>query len=425
MSKKITALLTVLLFPALAMFTVSAATPSISTPDCGMRGMTLPVTILSDGRPVQGADVYFVLNSGTPVHGQTDTDGRVNYKPLLTGRLNITAIYGGISTSKEIPIYEPAYGVNLTVVGDSRKTVAPGEDATYLLRVINTGNVTDTINLTIDGPGSLNTTSTSLRLEPGAGAGRYLLLTVSGLTTAGTYTTAITATSTSDSSVSESVSVTTVVSSGGGGYHGGGGGGPSPSTNIPVDPDTGDVTSTTTLSTDGAELIIPAGTIVKDATGNPLSSSITIIPLSSTAASFGAIAAFELAPGGTTFNPPIDLVISYDPADIPEGLSESDLVIRVWDGTGWSTLETSVDTTTHTATAKISHFSIFALFAKAQAASSPSATVTPTTQAPTPSPAGTPSSEPEKKIPWALVIISVIIILIIAGGVYYIYTRRR
>lgn len=420
MSKKITALLTVLLFPALTMFTVSAATPSISTPDCGMRGMTLTVTILSDGGPVQGADVYFVLNSGTPVHGQTDTDGKVNYKPLLTGRLNITAIYGGISTSKEIPIYEPAYGIDLTVIGKSTKTVAPGEDATYLLRVTNTGNVTDTINLTIDGPGSLNTTSTSLRLEPGAGAGRYLLLTVSGLTTAGTYTTAITATSTS--SISESVRVTTVVSAGGGGgYHGGGGGGPSPSTNIPVDTETGNVTSTTTLSTDGAKLIIPAGTIVKDAAGNPLSSSITIIPLPSTAASFGAIAAFELAPDGTTFSPPIDLLISYDPADIPEGLSESDLVIRVWDGTGWSTLETSVDTTTHTATAKISHFSIFALFAKAQAASSPPATVTPTE--PTPSPAGTPASEPER-IPWAL-IIGVIIILIIAGGVYYIYMRRR
>ena len=169
MSKKITALLAVLLFPALAMFTVSAATPSISTPDCGMRGMTLTVTILSDGRPVQGADVYFVLNSGTPVHGQTDTDGKVNYKPLLTGTLNITAIYGGISTSKEIPIYEPAYGIDLTVIDKSTKTMAPGEDATYLLRVINTGNVTDTIELTIDGPGSLNTTS--LQLEPGAGAG--------------------------------------------------------------------------------------------------------------------------------------------------------------------------------------------------------------------------------------------------------------
>ena len=212
---RIVTIILVFLLLFLPVTAVLADTLSIDAPVYGISGETLTVTVRSDGVPLEGADVYFILNDGTPVHTRTDGSGEAVYKPLLPGMLRITTIYGGEDTGIEIPIYEPAYGVNLTVVGDSTKTVAPGEDATYLLRVTNTGNVTDTIKLTIDGPGSLNTTS--LQLEPGASG--YVLLTVSG--PSGTYTTAITATSTS--SISESVRITTVVSSGGGGYHGGGG----------------------------------------------------------------------------------------------------------------------------------------------------------------------------------------------------------
>ncbi|NVM23691.1 MAG: right-handed parallel beta-helix repeat-containing protein, partial [Desulfobacterales bacterium] len=56
-----------------------------------------------------------------------------------------------------------------------------------------------------------------------------------------------------------------------------GGGRRVPPINVPVDPATGAVTSNTTLTVDGATLRIPEGTIIKDAEGNPLSTSIIML----------------------------------------------------------------------------------------------------------------------------------------------------
>jgi methanogen extracellular protein (TIGR04279 family) len=205
---------------------------------------------------------------------------------------------------------------------------------------------------------------------------------------------------------------------------GGGGGGSAPSApaiNVPIDSATGKITSTTSLTTEGATLTIPEGTIVKDASGNPLSTPIMMLHTPTTAENIGAITAYELGPSGTTFNPPIDLVISYDPADIPEGFSESDIVIKMWDGTGWNTLETFVDTTAHTATAKVSHFSIFALFAEVKAAPSPPVTVTATPTATTmPTPTETPSPSKLRNL------IPIVGIVMLALGIIlaYFYIKR-
>jgi len=40
---------------------------------------------------------------------------------------------------------------------------------------------------------------------------------------------------------------------------------------------------------------------------------------------------YELEPSGATFDPPITVTFDYDPADIPEGISEEDLVISRWE----------------------------------------------------------------------------------------------
>jgi len=167
---------------------------------------------------------------------------------------------------------------------------------------------------------------------------------------------------------------------GGGAYH------PSVTTNVPVDSE-GKVTATTPLTTDKATLTIPAGIIVKDAAGKPLSTSITMASTPTTAEKIGAIAAYNFGPSGTTFSEPIDLVIEYDPADVPAG---AELAIKMYDGTKWVDLPTTVDTVAHTATAKVSHFSIFALFA---AAAAPTATPT---AAPTaiPTAAAAPTAAP-------------------------------
>ena len=101
-----------------------------------------------------------------------------------------------------------------------------------------------------------------------------------------------------------------------------------PPMNVPVDPTTGTVTSTTTLTVEKATLTFPKGTIVKDAEGNPLATSITTLHSPTTAEKVGAIKAYDFGPSGTTFAPSIDLVIEYDPADIPAGFSEEDLVVN-------------------------------------------------------------------------------------------------
>ncbi|GAI59964.1 unnamed protein product [marine sediment metagenome] len=205
----------------------------------------------------------------------------------------------------------------------------------------------------------------------------------------------------------------------------GGDGVAAPKMNVPVDPVTGAVTSTTTLSADGATLTIPEGTIVKDEEGNILSTPIFMLHTPTTAESVGAIAAFEFGPGGITFEPPIDLVIEYDPADIPEGFSESDLVIRMWDDTAseWIDLETTVDTTAHTATAKVSHFTIFALFAAAPVAPPPTPTPTPS---PTATPTPTPAPTPIKEFPLIpIVVIVAIVVAAILASLALAYAMRR
>ncbi len=195
-----------------------------------------------------------------------------------------------------------------------------------------------------------------------------------------------------------------------------------PVMNVPVDPVTSAVTSTTTLTVEKATLRIPEGTIIKDAEGNPLATSITMLHIPTTAERVGAVTAYEFGPSGTTFEPPIDLVIAYDPADIPAGFSETDLVIRMWDGTAWIDLDTTVDTVAHTATTKVSHFTIFALFAALPIAPPP----TPT---PTPPPVVTPTPTPPvvvpPKIPWALIIGIIIAVIAVAAVAYYFYTKKK
>ena len=164
-----------------------------------------------------------------------------------------------------------------------------------------------------------------------------------------------------------------------------------PPMNVPVDPTTGTVTSTTTLTVEKATLTFPKGTIVKDAEGNPLATSITTLHSPTTAEKVGAIKAYDFGPSGTTFAPSIDLVIEYDPADIPAGFSEEDLVVKMYDGTAKARidLDMTVDTVAHTATAKVSHFSIFALFAAPPVAPppvTPTPTVAPTVPPVTPTP---------------------------------------
>ncbi|MBA7532523.1 hypothetical protein ES705_24749 [subsurface metagenome] len=193
-----------------------------------------------------------------------------------------------------------------------------------------------------------------------------------------------------------------------------GGGAPrEPEMNVPVDPETGAVLETTMLTVDGATLTFPKGTVVKDAGGNPLATSIFMLYAPTIAESVGAIEVYDFGPAGLTFVPAIDLVIPYDPADIPAGFAESDLVVRMWDGTAWIDFDTTVDTETHVATAKVSHFTIFGLFAAAPVAAPPTPTPV-VTPSPTPEVTPTPTPSPIPRIRMAIVIVVVVAIVAVA-----------
>ena len=71
---------------------------------------------------------------------------------------------------------------------------------------------------------------------------------------------------------------------------------------------------------------------------------------------------YDFQPSGATFEPPVTLTFSYDPADIPEGIAEEDLVIAYYDQKAgkWVNLEGTVDPGRNTITASISHFTAFA-----------------------------------------------------------------
>jgi subtilisin len=176
---------------------------------------------------------------------------------------------------------------------------------------------------------------------------------------------------------------------------GGGGGGGGPISNVPTD-SKGVVRYTVTLTSrdKNALLEIPKGTTVLDAQGNPLTTSISILrmPLE------GTVAAYDLRQNGVKFEPSVDFCINYDHAKIPEGATESDLVIKMLENGTWTLIETTVNMTTHTATTKLSHFTVFALFAEVVPAPTPEVAPmsipTPPEVTPTPSPTPSPTPTP-------------------------------
>ncbi|MDY6966687.1 MAG: hypothetical protein SVM80_12125, partial [Halobacteriota archaeon] len=176
-------------------------------------------------------------------------------------------------------------------------------------------------------------------------------------------------------------------------------------------------------SSDGkAKLIIPEGTVALDADKDPLKS----VSISSTQVG-GTIYAYDLAPNGASFDPSITIIFEFDPDDVPEGET---LVVKVWDGTEWVLLETEVDFSTNTATVKVSHFTVFALFTEKKGLEKTLPTEDHVKeideQSPTTPPQATPkievpAEEETPQLPWFLVVAMIIVILVALGLVL----RRR
>lgn len=148
-----------------------------------------------------------------------------------------------------------------------------------------------------------------------------------------------------------------------------------------------------------------AGEPVKEITTKPTTVSEETIP---SGTFFIAGTAYNFGPDGATFSEPIEITIKYDPANLPEGMQESDIVVKMFDGENWISLPTTIDTENHIATAMVSHFTTFALFAEEKKViTSPIET--------------TPYEEPSN---WQLIIGLVIAVLAIVGFVVY-YKKQK
>lgn len=74
--------------------------------------------------------------------------------------------------------------------------------------------------------------------------------------------------------------------------------------------------------------------------------------------------AYDLGPDGVTFAPPITLTWAYSPETLPQGIDERHLLIAFWNGSQWEALESQVNVDANTVSARISHFTQFALIGK-------------------------------------------------------------
>jgi hypothetical protein len=106
---------------------------------------------------------------------------------------------------------------------------------------------------------------------------------------------------------------------------------------------------------------------------------------------------YDCGPDGATFDPPAELRMSYDPAALPPGVSEQNLVIAYFDKAKntWVELQTTVDPVTRTLVAKIAHFTSFTVLSKKTAATSTPTPVSTPVATPTSTTAATPTSTPD------------------------------
>jgi hypothetical protein len=120
-------------------------------------------------------------------------------------------------------------------------------------------------------------------------------------------------------------------------------------------------------------LYLPEGTTAMNKHGQPLYS-VTIkestLTLDQPADCQFMCLAYDIGPGGATFNPPVQLSFRYSDSDVPEGVTEENLIFALWQDDKWIELEDCViDTVNNIATATISHLSIYTVIAYTSPAS--------------------------------------------------------
>jgi len=114
-------------------------------------------------------------------------------------------------------------------------------------------------------------------------------------------------------------------------------------------------------------IVIPEGTTALDEEGDPLTSLEFVVDETPAPGASVVGLAYNLEPRGATFDPPITITWSYEPADIPSEVAEEDLVLAYDDENSdeWVVLSSEVDAATNTITASLDNFAAFAIIAGA------------------------------------------------------------
>ncbi len=195
----------------------------------------------------------------------------------------------------------------------------------------------------------------------------------------------ITAEDTTFTKTSDTFTLTRVVAGDGGGAPPGPAPGTTPVNNV-VNNNGVFTAPVAASSTDGnVDLTIPQGTVGKTSDGQPLSEiSITkvasppVLPGTTPVTNAQGVQVstvgnttmvglpYDLGPDGATFNPAITMRFTYDPAGLPAGFAETNLVIAYYNESthSWVTLsDFTIDPVTNTITAKIDHFTDFSVLA--------------------------------------------------------------
>jgi len=117
---------------------------------------------------------------------------------------------------------------------------------------------------------------------------------------------------------------------------------------------------------DNVVLHILAATTGLNSSGAPLTQisiiHLTTAPPFQTGAGMVSLA-YDFQPSGTTFNQPATATFRYDPTLIPAGVAATSLQISYFDNTesSWIAVPATVDTTSHTISAQITHFTTYAI----------------------------------------------------------------
>ena len=107
------------------------------------------------------------------------------------------------------------------------------------------------------------------------------------------------------------------------------------------------------IGPNGGTISLASGAVTLSAPAGALSTPVefTAAPTSAVPTSDLLVpgSTYDIGPSGTTFAVPITLTLSYDPANLPEGVAESELRLHKVVESGWElTANASVNTVAHT-----------------------------------------------------------------------------